>query len=325
MTLPSRRTGFPASGLLLLLTVVACGGDAAPGEEAAATPGAGDAPAPEGAPQAAAAPDTDIWIATLERVEGGLALGPASNATDRAGYDNQPVFLDDATVLYTAEVDGDTDIWRLSLPDGGSSALTRTSPESEYSATPLPTGDGISVIRVEADSTQRLWRVGMDGVPVEPLFPSVMPVGYHAWADAETALLFVLGSPATLHRATLGEEGTEVLAEDIGRSINTLPGGGAVSYVRRLGPDSTEIRRWTLATGEDVRLIEGVEGGEDHTWTPDGFLLQAHEHRLYAWHPAGEGGWELMGTLDPGRTISRLAVSPDGSRLALVVEGPGTP
>ena len=102
MTIPSPRTGFPAFAILLLAGL-ACGGDAAPGEDAA--------------PQdAAASPDTDIWIATLERMEGGLVLGPASNATDRPGYDNQPAFLGNTTVLYTAEAEGDTDIWRLALP-----------------------------------------------------------------------------------------------------------------------------------------------------------------------------------------------------------------
>ncbi len=68
-----------------------------------------------------------------------------------------------------------------------------SNPESEYSATPLPDGSGLSVIRVEADSTQRLWRFDMDGANGSVVLEDVAPVGYHAWADQRTLVMFVLG------------------------------------------------------------------------------------------------------------------------------------
>src|SRR5262249_9562032 len=106
----------------------------------------------------AQAPDADVYLAAL-RVSGGqVSLGPLRNITQRAGYDNQPFFTRDSKgILYTARIDDkQTDIFRYDLQSQRTERVTNT-PEGEYSATPLP-GGGFSVIRVEPDSAQRLWR-----------------------------------------------------------------------------------------------------------------------------------------------------------------------
>ena len=310
---PSRhRLPAPVASTLLALTLMlaACGG-----ADDAAT-GGGDAAG--GDTVAATPPDPDIWIAALEGTGPELRLGVIRNATRRPGYDNQPAFAGPGRLLYTRDEDGDADIWQLDLASGEATAFTTTSPESEYSATPLPFATGISVIQVEADSTQRLWQVDGDGAPVAPLFPGVAPVGYHAWLDETRALLFVLGNPSTLHLAERGAAETRVVARNVGRSLQSMPGGGAVSYVQRTEEGGTEIRVWSLASGESRRVADGLEGGDDHAWTPDGILLQAAGNRVYALDP-DDGEWQDIGGVDSGGTVSRMAVSPDGRTVALVV------
>lgn len=288
--------------------------------------GCGEAPPadpPADAPTAQApATDPEIWIGTLEAGPDGPVLGEATNATMRPGYDNQPSFPDDRTLLYTRQDDaGRTDIWRHDLATGEHSAVTRTDPESEYSATLLPSGDGISVIRVEADSTQRLWRFSLQGEDPAVIFPEVAPVGYHAWADGEHAFLFVLGNPATLQLATRGTPGATELVGNIGRSLQKTPGRTAVSFVLRTGEGATEIRSWAVGADESRLIIAGYEGGDDHAWTPEGVLLQGAGNRVMA-HRPGSDGWTEVGSLPAGHIISRLAVSPDGRRIALVVDTP---
>ena len=56
-------------------------------------------------------------------------------------------------------------------------------------------------MRVEKDGTQRLWHVPEGGAAPQPILPDVKGVGYHAWADANTLVLFVLGQPPTLQVA----------------------------------------------------------------------------------------------------------------------------
>ena len=64
------------------------------------------------------------------------------------------------------------------------------------------------MIRVEADSTQRLWRMPLDSTAPSVLFPDIKPVGYFAQVDDSTWAMFVLGAPATLHVGTVGKPGS---------------------------------------------------------------------------------------------------------------------
>ena len=70
------------------------------------------------------------------------------------------------------------------------------------------------------------------------------------------------------------------------------------------------------------RVTLCVEGSEDYTWTPDGRLLMASNSKLLALRP-GDSEWTLVHSFeDLGLAdITRLAVSPDGKRLALVATG----
>lgn len=283
----------------------ACGGDSPAGE-------APDAP-----------PGTDIWLASLGGgADGALRLGEPANITDRPGYDNQPFFLPDGSGLWYTVVndEGVADIWLHDMTSGMNRAVTTTAPESEYSPTPKP-GGGFSAIRVEADSTQRLWGFDADGGGGAVIFPDLAPVGYHAWADDGTVVMFVLGSPATLQVGHLSGGPVELHASDIGRSIQRIPGSNAVSFVQRVSADEAWITRLDPATGAQDRLIEAIEGGDYHAWTPAGVLLMGHEGRLYRSDPANGADWDELADLSGlGIRISRLAVSPDGMLIAIVGE-----
>ncbi|MGH7541284.1 MAG: TolB family protein, partial [Gemmatimonadota bacterium] len=274
-------------------------------------------------PLAGQAPDTDIWIADLERRDGALALGVASNLTAREGYDNQPSFTPDGgSLLYTSRREDQTDTYRLDLATGRIEPVTST-PESEYSPTVMPGGDRFSAVRVEADSTQRLWSFDLDGTDPRLVLSDVAPVGYHAWVDAGRVVLFVLGSPPALHLAELRTGATRVVAEAVGRSLQPIPGRAAVSFVDR-SAEPWWIAELDATTGEVRRIVETLEGSEDHAWTPDGLLLMGRESGIYAFDPAGGAGWRQLAALrDAGvDAITRLAVSPDGRRLAWVATAP---
>ena len=269
-------------------------------------------------------PGADVWLATLSTGSDGMpTIGEPTNVTGRAGYDNQPYFLPDGTGFwYTAidEHDGQADIWRYDLGSRMVARVTASSPESEYSATPLPDGSGISVVRVEADSTQRLWRFDPDGSGGAVLLEEVAPVGYHAWADERTVALFVLGPPSTLRRADVVTGAVETIAEDIGRSIQKIPGSASVSFIQNRGEGPPDVMTLGAGATAPERLVAAVEGGEFHAWTPDGTLLMSSGSAVHAWAPGGEG-WTMVADFSDRRlVVTRLAVSPDGAQIALVGE-----
>ncbi len=270
-------------------------------------------------------PSTDIWMVTLEG-RGVPQFGRAENLTNRTGYDNQPSFTPDGkAILYTViDGNGPSDIYRFDLAMRTRTNVTRTAVESEYSPTPMPDGVHFSSVRVEADSTQRLWQFALRGDEAPKLvLEQIKPVGYHVWASDVTLGLFVLGSPATLQVADVRTGGAEVMARDIGRALQKIPGRAAISYVQQ-GKDGAWITELDLRTGKSTPIAKSPERSDYHVWTADGVLLASSGSRILVWK---NGQWETAAELAPDgvRSISRLAISPKGDRLAFVAEDRAVP
>lgn len=275
---------------------------------------------------AQAPPSTDIYLAELSFFDGIYFLGRLKNITNRPqAYDNQPAFTADSrSVLFTSAYDdgndGQTEIHRYYVDSDRTVRVTRSVEESEYSATPIPGDQAFSAIRVEADSLQRLWRFTMQGMDAEPILRDIAPVGYHAWADdANTLLLFVLGQPSTLQIATVESQRGEVLDENPGRSLHKIPNRNAFSYAARVSPDELWISEVDIGTHSIKRIIETVDAGQDHAWTPAGVVLMGSGGKLFQYNPEVDKGWrEIADFSGRGLSLSRLAVSPDGSKIAIV-------
>jgi len=271
----------------------------------------------------AAPPATDICLADLRLADGRISVGAPVNVTARPGYDNQPYFLPDGRAfLYTSiRADSQADIYRYDLARRTSVRLTATR-ESEYSPTPLPDGTGFSAVRVEADSTQRLWAFDWDGTHPRLVLDSIKPVGYHAWGDAHTVALFVLGSPPTLQIADTRTPGTrgEVVGRDIGRSLQQVPGREAIAFVQRDSVAGAWIKEVDLRTRAVTPLVRAVDGADFFTWTPTGIVLMARGTTLYQWNPRRGAAWEAVADFAAAglTNVTRLAVSADGDRLAFV-------
>ncbi len=272
-------------------------------------------------PASGQAPGTDIFVATISGPPTQPVFDGWVNVTRRAGYDNQPSFTPDSRhLLYASDRGGQTDIYRWAVGGPAPSALTG-SVESEYSPTVMPGGDRFSVIRVEADSTQRLWSFDLEGGDPRLVLPDIAPVGYHAWLTADTVALFVLGAPSTLHIAARGPGPGRVVAHDIGRSLHRVPARTAVSFLHRDG-GARRIRAYDPATGGARDLAAPFDDGADYAWLPAGVLVWGSGSRLYVLDPLTDSDWRLAGDLEGSGIggITRIAVSPDGRHIAVVGE-----
>lgn len=276
-----------------------------------------------------APPATEIFLAPLTLKGGEMIVGTAINITNAPGYDNQPSFTPDgAAILFTSARDGaaaqgaaQTDIYRYVIATKTTERLTDT-PTSEYSPTVTPGGRHFSVVRVEADGTQRLWRFALNGSAAELVLPDVKPVGYHAWLDETTVALFVLGNPPTLQIANTSTGKTEVVASDIGRSLQPVPGGGVSFVVRE--PRAGGAPQFTIKAVDSSHRIAPMIAAVGSTdpyvaWTPDGRMLMADGGSLYSWRK-GQDDWTRVADLSGStvKGVTRLAVSPKGDWIAMV-------
>lgn len=282
--------------------------------------------APVSVPAQGAPPATDIYLVPLDASGATLRVGAPTNVTRRPGYDNQPSFSPDGrTIYYTAiRDDGQADVWRWDRDRRTAERVTTTT-ESEYSPTVMPGGRRLSVVRVEADSTQRLWSFALDGSDPRLLLAGVKPVGYHAWADDSTLALFVLGAPSTLQVADTRSGAATVAARDIGRSLVPVPGRHAVSFLQHA--DSTwwltilDLDRRTSGGWATERVARMPAGADYAAWLRDGRAITAAGSKLYVLDRATAAWSEFADLASAGLGgLSRLALSPDGRWLALVAE-----
>ena len=267
----------------------------------------------------------DVYLAALTVNASKVVVGTPLNITDRAGYDNQPSFTTDGSSVFFTSVreDAQADIYRYEIATKRTTRVTTTAPESEYSATQFDGGRAISVIRVERDSTQRLWRIPLGGGASSVILQRIKPVGYHAWADDHTLALFVLGSPNTLQLADTRTGKSDTITTNIGRSLHRIPGTGRVSFVRKVSPTEWWIESLDSGSRQTTRLVRMPAGVEDYAWLADGSVVCGNASTLLRWSGNAGDGWTQIADLSSAgvKGITRLAVSPGGDRIAFVAEG----
>jgi dipeptidyl aminopeptidase/acylaminoacyl peptidase len=273
----------------------------------------------------AAPSDPEIYLMSLSVKGSAVRVGVPANITMRAGYDNQPMFTPDGKHLYFTSVraDSQADIYRYDITTKNTARVTTTAPESEYSATLTPDGKAISVIRVEKDSAQRLWRVPLGGGDSQVIYRDIKPVGYHTWVDANHAALFVLGSPNALVLADARTGKGDTLARDIGRSLVTLPHGGGFSYLSHRGQDwtLTEVRTTRAGKVGYIMPLVTVPRGMDYIAWIGGSAIGGTGSKLMTWTPGSPEWREVVDLAAQGITrISRIVVSRDLRQLAVVAE-----
>jgi len=268
-----------------------------------------------------APPAADIFLVDMKTRGGQIELGKPNQITEWRGYDNQPRFLPDGKSLFYTSIrdDGQADIYQYKIADNALTNVTKTF-ESEYSATPTPDGKFFSVIRVERDSTQRLWKFPLAGGEPAVVFENVKPVGYHAWGDANTVAMFVLGNPPTLQLGDARTGKAEVIEKNIGRSLHKIPKREAISFVHKVSENEWLIKQLDLKTRAISTLVQTLAGSEDYAWTPQGILLMGKEAKLYQYDLKKDADWKEIADFSSAglKSITRLAVSPKGDRLAVV-------
>lgn len=271
-----------------------------------------------------AQPATDIFIADLSIRDGRPVIGTPVNATNRAGYDNQPWFLPDGTgFLYSSDRGGQIDIMRYDVASRTATRVTNT-PENEYSPSLPGDGSRMIVVRWPTDmSTGVLWWFTPDGRPMEVARGSVPRVGYYTFVDEHTLALFINDSIQSFILSDTRTGDTIRVGRDMGGSApRTIPGSRAVSYLRRGDDGSRWLTRLNVETRESTPLVRMLEGVANYAWTARGTVIAARGPTIYEWTPGGD--WRAIVTFaEPElQDISRIAISPAGDRIAFVSARP---
>lgn len=270
---------------------------------------------------AIAQPATDIILADLELQQDKIVIRNAKNITARAGYDNQPFFHPDGMILYFVSADDSarTDIYAYDIQTHNTKRFTQTR-EKEYSPTVTPDRQFISCILQTDAGAQLLVKYPLRGGQAIILIDNKI-VGYHAWSTNDKVVVFTLPQPFKLELVDFISKKSVTVLDSIGRSLHKIPGSENVSFVKKTNHDTYEIHSLN-AISVTTQFISKAPGSSEHdmAWTPDGRILMSDKDQVLFSNPGSQGDWRVVEFEKPfEKTISRIAISTDGKRIAFVV------
>jgi len=267
---------------------------------------------------------SEIYLFDVTFKNGQPVVSSPINMTKREGYNNQPFFHPQKSIVYYSSVNsnGKTDIRYYDYVDKSASSITY-SEEGEYSPTVTPDGEFISCIIQRSNGTQDLGKYPLNGGELFILI-NTLKVGYHVWVDKNSLLLFVLEDTAgnTLHYYNLKSKEDKVLLRNPGRSLHKIPGSDAVSFVDKSNKNEWLIKRFDNKTKEISLIATTLPGREDLCWLNNGLIIMSDGANLFYLDTNNNQGWKAVSTDTGGLTlkaITRLAANANNTKLAVVV------
>ena len=268
---------------------------------------------------------TEIYLFDLKEQENTITIENPVNISNNDGYDNQPSFTEDGLgILFTSFRDGQSDISKYFVDENYRVWLTNTE-ESEFSPMPFPGKKKyFTCVRLNQDETQYIYKYNFKKKPPELLIPD-LKVGYYMWFNEKTIISFVIGDVETLQVTNFKYNIRYPIQSNIGRSLKKIPesaglGKGLVSYIS-LDHEVPEIYSIDPLNSTTKYITDALPGSQDIAWTAKGTLLMGKGGKIYKFHPGKDKDWQpvIIESEFPFEGISRLVISPDGSRLAVVV------
>jgi len=268
---------------------------------------------------------SEIYVFDLSEDGRSIRLSNPINISSNPGYDNQPMFTEDGlTVMFASEREGQTDIAQYNLSEGYRTWITNT-PDSEYSPAPYPKKKKyFTCVRLNKDDTQHLYKYAFKKKPPEIMLPSLR-VGYYLWFNEKTLVSFVIGDIETLQVSNFKYDIRYPLEKNIGRSLQKIPSTvnayqGKMSYIS-LEHGSPEIYAIDPTNSESVYITDALEDSQDLVWTKSGSILMGNETGLFHYRADLSEEWlpVIIESDLPLGGFSRLAISPDGRKMAVVV------
>jgi hypothetical protein len=272
----------------------------------------------------------DIYLIDIKKQEvGGLTFEKAVNISNHPGYDNQPSFSNDGkSVLYTQMQDSTTDIKLCTnFEDFRTINLSVTPRTSEYSPASLNFMKTI-VVRVEKD--QKTQRLAINFKQQNKTYlPKVDSIGYFCLLPKDKIAAFILSSKNELaHELRLIDTKTQketFIDDSIGRCIRLAPDSSAIVYVKKGKDGKNKLMRYNFHNSSVTEMFETVEVAEDFLYYDNSRIWMAKDNVIYEyWMAAKFPHWsekkEFSEKNSHLKTITRMNLSPDKSRLVLVAE-----
>lgn len=264
---------------------------------------------------------TEIYLLDLEHSSEKFIVKNSVNITNRKGYDSQPIFSPDGKHIFYTSIgdDGKAHIMIYDVEAGLTKPFLITQ-ESEYSPTFSSDGKSLFVVRVEKDSTQRIWKSSLKK-PKFKLYDRINDkIGYFCFSGSNKFVAFKLTKPHSLVECKKGKNQDFLLNETPGRCLK--------SDVLRKNTYFIEwhdhvpfLIRFDNESGKKVKVVQMPDGVQDFCISNENILYFIDGNFIYSISVSGKQAaiqkvseWSF-----PGKT-SRLAMHPNLQKLVVVVD-----
>lgn len=275
---------------------------------------------------------TEIYLFDMKINKGQVVLSNGINITNHKGYDNQSSFHPSQPLIYYASSNdtGPIDSSDIKIYNYQTKQTTRfaATADREFSPTVTPDGQFISCILQRRNGDQDLVKYPIDGGKPKVLI-NHLKIGYHAWASENSLFLFVLDDSVdfSLHYYQLANDMDTVIAENVGRGLNKIPGQNAMSFVQKISDTLSVLKKYDLSTAAVSNIIYTVKGKDQLTWLQNNTILmsdgkQIFYHKVDPFIEFKDKKWKpvtMTGQIPKLKSITRLATNADNTKLAVVV------
>src|SRR5690554_1883153 len=266
--------------------------------------------------------NTEVYIFDISPSYSGMELLNARNVSNNEGYDNQPSFISNETLVFAGNNNGQTDISEYNLNSKIKRWVNLKTEGGEYSPQKFPSSEDIAAVRLDENGLQRLYRYGAESGKPSVLIEDLQ-VAYFAFYNDQKILATVLNNDELdLTMIDLQTKSVDTLFTDAGRSIQRVPNTKTMSYT--LVNESNYLDLYVLdITSGDSYFITGLPMEvHDYVWLNDTQILIGKGSNIYMYDTLGEAEWHRVASVSEYgiKNVTRIAISPDGKKLALVGE-----
>jgi hypothetical protein len=269
-----------------------------------------------------AQPNTDVYVFDLNLENNKVELSNPKNISNNDGYDNQPSFLNNTSILFASTRSDQTDIRLFNIEAGSvSSWISDTPTGSEYSPLKIPNKNAISAIRLDLDGLQRLYNYDIKTGNSKPILKN-QKVGYQIWYNEDILVTTVLvENRMDLVVNNLKDKTNYTFQKNVGRSLSKIPNTNLVSFISKEG-SSWQIKSIHPVTGAIKTIANTYGKSEDICWLKDGSILTGDGKSILRINPKTDIQWETIQHFkeEEINNITRIAVSQNSKRLAFVAE-----
>ncbi|NAY90574.1 steroid delta-isomerase [Muricauda sp. JGD-17] len=265
--------------------------------------------------------NTEVYLFDLEWQGNVPALSNPKNISNNHGYDNQPSFWNDDTVLFSSTRADQTDILRFNISKGSTSQwISNTPTGSEYSPLQIPGSQNISAIRLDLDGLQRLYEYDLNTGESKPI--TDLKIGYHIWYNDHILVSSVLAENRLDLVVTNLKDGTNYTHQkNVGRSLHRIPDTELVGFISK-EKKIWEIKSFNPISGATNVIAETYRNEEDICWLNKNTLLTGAGKSLLTFDTQSGIEWEPLVRFEQEEinNISRIAVNKSKTRLAFVAD-----